>query len=130
VQGIIAHCSFRDKIEKWTGGAQLCFVLSTCLAPPDSDALTFQQHYDLKRGPVRVARFVFTQYSKTWENIPNHSNMSKWPWNIPNDSSIFQITIKDTSIFQSRTLQNLPKFGFLVWKQTIWQPWDQWYRSL
>jgi hypothetical protein len=25
-------------------------------------------------------------------------------------------------IFQSEALQNLPKLGFLVWKQTIWQP--------
>jgi hypothetical protein len=25
-------------------------------------------------------------------------------------------------IFHCKTLQNFPKFGFLVWKQTIWQP--------
>jgi hypothetical protein len=25
--------------------------------------------------------------------------------------------------FQSKALQNLPKLGFLVWKETIWQPW-------
>jgi hypothetical protein len=29
-----------------------------------------------------------------------------------------QVSIKYTIISQ-----NLPKFGFLVWKQTIWQPW-------
>jgi hypothetical protein len=34
-----------------------------------------------------------------------------------------QVSIKYTNIFQSKTLQNIPKFGFLVWKQTIWQPW-------
>jgi hypothetical protein len=33
-----------------------------------------------------------------------------------------QVAIKYTNIFQCKTLQNLPKFGFLVWKQTIWQP--------
>jgi hypothetical protein len=33
-----------------------------------------------------------------------------------------QVSIKYTNIFQLQTLQNLPKFGFLVWKQTIWQP--------
>jgi hypothetical protein len=33
------------------------------------------------------------------------------------------VTIKCTSIFHSKALQNLPKLGFLVWKQTIWQPW-------
>jgi hypothetical protein len=30
--------------------------------------------------------------------------------------------IKYTNIFLCKTLQNLPKFGFLVWKYTIWQP--------
>jgi hypothetical protein len=25
--------------------------------------------------------------------------------------------------FLCETLRNLPKFGFLVWKYTIWQPW-------
>jgi hypothetical protein len=34
-----------------------------------------------------------------------------------------QVSIKYTNIFYCKTLQNLPKFGFLVWKQTIWQPW-------
>jgi hypothetical protein len=34
-----------------------------------------------------------------------------------------QVAIKYTSILRCKTLQNLPKFGFLVWKQTIWQPW-------
>jgi hypothetical protein len=32
------------------------------------------------------------------------------------------MTIKYTSIFHYKALQNLPKLGFLVWKQTIWQP--------
>jgi transposase len=30
---------------------------------------------------------------------------------------------KYINIFQSKALQNLPKWGFLVRKQTIWQPW-------
>jgi hypothetical protein len=34
-----------------------------------------------------------------------------------------QVSIKYTSIFHCKALQNLPKFGFLVWKQTTWQPW-------
>jgi hypothetical protein len=33
-----------------------------------------------------------------------------------------QLSIKYTNIFHCKTLQNLPKFGFLVWRQTIWQP--------
>jgi hypothetical protein len=35
---------------------------------------------------------------------------SKWAW------------IMYTNIFHSKALQNLPKWGFLVWKNTIWQP--------
>jgi hypothetical protein len=30
---------------------------------------------------------------------------------------------KYDNIFLSQALQILPKLGFLVWKQTIWQPW-------
>jgi hypothetical protein len=33
-----------------------------------------------------------------------------------------KMTIKYTSIFHSNALQNLLKLGFLVCKQTIWQP--------
>jgi hypothetical protein len=33
-----------------------------------------------------------------------------------------QVSIKYTNVFHCKTLQNLPKFGFLVRKQTIWQP--------
>jgi hypothetical protein len=33
-----------------------------------------------------------------------------------------QVSIKYSNIFHCKTLQNLPKFGFLVLKQTIWQP--------
>jgi hypothetical protein len=35
------------------------------------------------------------------------------------------MAIKYTNIFHSKTLQNLPKFGFLVLKYTIWQPCTQ-----
>jgi hypothetical protein len=33
-----------------------------------------------------------------------------------------RVSIKNTNIFLCKALQNLPKFGLLVWKQTIWQP--------
>jgi hypothetical protein len=33
-----------------------------------------------------------------------------------------QVSIKYTHIFHCKIPQNLPKFGLLVWKQTIWQP--------
>jgi hypothetical protein len=34
------------------------------------------------------------------------------------------MAIKYTNIFHYKTLPNLPKMGFLVWKYTIWQPWS------
>jgi hypothetical protein len=33
------------------------------------------------------------------------------------------MAIKYTNTFHFKTLQNLPKLGFLVRKETIWQPW-------
>jgi hypothetical protein len=36
-----------------------------------------------------------------------------------------QMAIKYTNIFHCKTLQNLPKSGFLVRKETIWQPWTE-----
>jgi hypothetical protein len=33
------------------------------------------------------------------------------------------MTTEYTNFFRSNALQNLPKFGFFVSKQTIWQPW-------
>jgi hypothetical protein len=33
------------------------------------------------------------------------------------------MSIKYTNIFHCKALQNIPKFGFLGWKHTIWQPW-------
>jgi hypothetical protein len=42
--------------------------------------------------------------------------------NRPNGSKIDQPAIKYTNIFHCKTLQNLPKSGFLVRKYTIWQP--------
>jgi hypothetical protein len=73
----------------------------------------------------RVARFFLIQYTKTWENIPNYHNITKWPCDIPNDRKIFQMAITCTIIFYSKAIQNLPQLEFLVWKQTIWQPWPR-----
>jgi hypothetical protein len=38
----------------------------------------------------------------------------------PFGRKIDNMDIKNTNIFHRKALQNLPKFGFLVWKQTIW----------
>jgi hypothetical protein len=54
---------------------------------------------------------------------PNGGKYTKWPQNIPNGHKIFpmaakidQTIIKYSKIFHYKTLQNLPKLGFLVWK--------------
>jgi hypothetical protein len=39
------------------------------------------------------------------------------------------MTIKCTNIFNSKAVQNLPTFGFLVEKKSIWQPWHRPRRS-
>jgi hypothetical protein len=65
------------------------------------------------------------------------------PWyqnrkNVPDEHKMFQMVIKYPKclkyskwsqhtyihFFQSKALTNLPKFEFLVWKQTILQPWS------
>jgi hypothetical protein len=51
------------------------------------------------------------------------TNYTKQPYIILNGRKIFQIVKKYNNIFHSKALQNLPKLGFLVRKQTIWQPW-------
>jgi hypothetical protein len=44
--------------------------------------------------------------------------LPKWPENCPNGHKIYQ-HLK----IHCKTLQNIPKLGFLVRKETIWQPW-------
>jgi hypothetical protein len=60
---------------------------------------------------------------------PNQKKCTKWVQNEPNGHKIsqnvckiFQMAIKYIHIFLYRALQDLPKLGFLVWKETIWQP--------
>jgi hypothetical protein len=63
---------------------------------------------------TRVARFFLVENTKTGKNIPNYHIITKWPQNISDGRKIDQIVIKYTKIFHSKTLQNLPKLGFLV----------------
>jgi hypothetical protein len=66
-----------------------------------------------------------------WYKIPKREKYTKFMRTIPNvhkihilkDRQMYQVSIKYTDIFQCKTLQNLPKFGYLFWKLTIWQPW-------
>jgi hypothetical protein len=41
-----------------------------------------------------------------------------------NIHKIFQMAINYINIFPYKALKNFPKFGFLVRKETIWQPWQ------
>jgi hypothetical protein len=51
-----------------------------------------------------------TQYTKTGENIPNHNKIYQM-------AEIYsKVGIKYTNVFHSKTLQNVPKFEFLVLK--------------
>jgi hypothetical protein len=63
----------------------------------------------------------------SWYMIPKSGKCTKWIQNVPKGHKISQIpnipnVLKYINIFRSNTHQTLPKLGFLVWKQTIWQP--------
>jgi hypothetical protein len=65
---------------------------------------------------------------QTYQIGKNVTHDHKLP--IPEGHTLYQMAIKYskwslnryTNIFNSKALQNLPKLGFLVSKQTIWQP--------
>jgi hypothetical protein len=59
-------------------------------------------------------------------NIPNDNKLYQKGHKLyyVNGREIFQMVIKYNNIVHSKALQILPKLGFLVWKQTIWQPWS------
>jgi hypothetical protein len=68
----------------------------------------------------------------SWYKIPKRGEIhqmttkyTKWPYvKYFQWLKIDQKVIKYTNIFHHcKTLQKLPKLGFLVRKQTIWQPW-------
>jgi hypothetical protein len=48
--------------------------------------------------------------------------ITKRPLNIPNGRKIFQMTRIYNNNFHSNVLQSILKLGFLVSKETIWQP--------
>jgi hypothetical protein len=75
---------------------------------------------------IGVARFFLVQNTKTGKIYQMTTKYIKWPLNISNGRKIDQMVIKYINIFHSKTLQTLPKLGFLVWKQTIWQPCFRW----
>jgi hypothetical protein len=52
------------------------------------------------------------------KNIPNDQKIPNDHKSIPNGSKIEEMSIKFTNIFYCKTLQNLPKLAFWVWKNT------------
>jgi hypothetical protein len=69
-------------------------------------------------GKIYQMTLKYTQWP---QNIPNYLKIyqmtlkyAKWPQNIPNDRKIDPMALKYTNNFQYKTLQNLPKLGFLV----------------
>jgi hypothetical protein len=69
--------------------------------------------------------FLGTPYQNGENRYQITINYTKWPQNIPNGCKIDPMAIKYTNIFYCKTLQNLPKLGFLFSKYTIWQPWSR-----
>jgi hypothetical protein len=69
------------------------------------------------RQGSRVARFSWYILPKREKYTKMTTKHTKWPY----VCKIFEMAIKFTNIFRCKTLQNLPKLGFLVWKYTIWQ---------
>jgi hypothetical protein len=63
---------------------------------------------------IRVARFFLVQTYKNGKNIPNdHKNIPNGHKLLKNGLKI-QMVMKYTNVFHIKTLQNIPKFGFLV----------------
>jgi hypothetical protein len=70
-----------------------------------------------KSGKTGVAGLPDFSWSKIPKRGKIHQIITKytiWPQNISNGRKIDQMVIKYTKNFHSKTLQNLPKLGFLV----------------
>jgi hypothetical protein len=78
-----------------------------------------KQHCGLKNNKwvkSKVARFFLMQHTKTGKRY-------QMVIKVPNGRKIDQKGIKYTIIFHFKTLQNIPKLGFLVLKYIVWQHW-------
>jgi hypothetical protein len=82
---------------------------------------TFRVEFGSARTTTRVEK---TEQGKSsleaglpdysWYNIPNGHKIYQMATKIPNGRKVRQTAIKYTNIFHYKTLQNLPKLGFLV----------------
>jgi hypothetical protein len=83
------------------------------------DARNAETKPDLEQG----CQIFLVHYTKSGNNVPDEHKMYQMNTKCHGHGhKIFQMAIKYINIFQSKALQNLPKLGFLVWKQTICQP--------
>jgi hypothetical protein len=71
---------------------------------------------------VQVCQIFLGKYYPNRKNVPNEHKMYQMVKKILNVCKIVQMAIKYFNLIPSRALQNLPKLGLLVWKETIWQP--------
>jgi hypothetical protein len=58
--------------------------------------------------------FLGTTYQNGKKYTKMTTKYTKWQENIPNASKMDHMALKFTNIFRRNTLQNLPKFEFLV----------------
>jgi hypothetical protein len=89
------------------------------------------KNWQLAKKQIRIARFFLVQHKKTGEMTKMTIKYTKRPQNIPNGRKKDLMAIKYINNVHYKTLENLPKLGFLVWKYAIWQPWfwQRWDRD-
>jgi hypothetical protein len=89
-------------------------------------------HNDLNRSKMKLNLQLLLLFLKgylpglpdlCWYKIPTRekiyqitTNYTKCRSNTTKDRKMDQVSIKYTNIFHCKTLQNVPKFGFLVWQ--------------
>jgi hypothetical protein len=88
--------------------------MADCVGTTSKKSLLHISCLFLRKAAVRVARFVLVQNTKTGKNIPNYHELYQMSIKYKKDRKMDQVSIKYANIFHCKTLQNLPKFGFLV----------------
>jgi hypothetical protein len=71
----------------------------------------------------KVARFFLLQHTKTGKNTSNFHKIYQIAMKYLYQTALKytdQMAIKYINVFHCKTVQDLPYFGFFVWKYTIW----------
>jgi hypothetical protein len=77
--------------------------------------LRFEKSASIFPGYTGLPDFPLYKHTKPGKNNQITIKYTKWPQNIPNGRNY-------TRIVHYKTLENLPKLGFLVRNYNIWQP--------